>query len=463
MGDYLEISSELKEKIETHYSRPEIISAMLKASSNKEVVGSFGGVGYGKRPDILEYENDIGVLIKKGVTSFHISEETWRNPLELSAGLEKKKLDPMRIGWDLIIDIDCPHWLISKTITHHIIQKIKESGVDNVSVKFSGNKGFHIGIPQESFPKEFWKDFPDLPRKISAYLLDQIFDKASKDLIKILKSEFGNDFHDKAEELFGKKREQLFKKTDLGEMLDPFSIIEVDTLLISSRHLYRMVYSVNEKSGLVSIPFNPDKVLQFEKDIAKIENKVFSKFKFLDRELSKNDEAMRLCIEAIDANVDISKDFKKEYDEKYSEKSLAQMEFEEIKEKIPELCFPESIKKILEGNLSDGKKRSLFILRNFLNCVGWSYSEIEARINTWNETHAEPLRNAVLKGQLIYLKNKMQKGEKMLPPNYSSQNYYADIIGTLPEYKKAKNPVSLALKIFNTSKKNSKKSNTSKK
>ena len=81
MADYLEISEELRENIEKHYFRPEIINEMIEAAPNKEVVGSFGGVGYSKRPDILEYDNDVTVLVKKGVTSFHISEETWENPL----------------------------------------------------------------------------------------------------------------------------------------------------------------------------------------------------------------------------------------------------------------------------------------------------------------------------------------------------------------------------------------------
>ena len=41
--------------------------------------------------------------------------------------------------------------------------------------------------------------------------------------------------------------------------LDVEKFLEIDTVLISSRHLYRMPYSLHEKSGLVSLPINPGK------------------------------------------------------------------------------------------------------------------------------------------------------------------------------------------------------------
>ncbi len=459
MADYLEISDELRAKITEHYSRKEIIDALLEAAPNKEVVGSFGGVGYGKRPDFIEYDNDITLQVKKGVTSFHVSEESWSNSMGLVAGMDKKKQEALRSGWDLIIDIDSPHWEICKLITHLLVQEIKANGVNNVSVKFSGNKGFHIGVPQESFPKGFEKDFPNMPRKIAAYLLEKIHDRATEAVTEMLKKEYGEDaYYNQVEAIFHKPRAQMikFNKKSGADELDPLEIIEVDTLLISSRHLYRMTYSVNEKSGMVSIPINPDKILLFQKAIAKIENKVFSRYKFLDRTSSVFGEAHKLFIESIDANIDPEKFFKTEIELKLKEektKSAAQIEFEAIKEKIPEANFPDAIKKMLEGKISDGKKRALFVLKNFLNCVGWTYAEIEERLEKWNSTHPEPIRDTILKGQLMYLKQAIAKNEKILPPNYDSNNYYADIIGDMPEYRKAKNPVTLAQRIFNTVKK----------
>ena len=37
--------------------------------------------------------------------------------------------------------------------TDYIVKALKHCNVKNIGVKFSGNKGFHIGVPWESFPK----------------------------------------------------------------------------------------------------------------------------------------------------------------------------------------------------------------------------------------------------------------------------------------------------------------------
>ncbi len=445
MADYLDISSEFRKKIEEHYLRPKIIKAMLDSCPGKEVVGSFGGVGYAKRPDVLEYENDVSTLVKKGITSFHISEETWQDPLNLKPGMSKKEQDSLRIGWDLIIDIDCPHWDICKVITHLITQEIKLSGVNNVSVKFSGNKGFHIGIPNDSFEKSYHDEFPDLPKKICSYLLNSIFEKAKNEVVRILKRDYGENYFDVLEETFKKPRTELIKN---GE-LNPYSIIEVDTILLNSRHLYRMVYSVNEKSGLISIPINPDKILNFEKDLAKIENNIFSKFVFLDRDKSVKGETKNLVYLAKEHSApelyhtEINNQLKE-----LEEKSSAEMEFEAIKEMIPEKYFPESIQKMLSANYSDGKKRAIFVLKNFLSCVGWSYDEISERLIKWNNSFTEPLRESILNGQLINLKTQMVQNRLLMPPNFETNTYYLEIIGECRDYKLAKNPVTLAIKRF---------------
>jgi hypothetical protein len=456
MADYKEITPEMSKKIKAHYMRPEILEVMLSASPDKEVVGSFGGTGYGKRPDTLEYENDITTLVKKGVTSFHISEEQWISPLALAPGMTKKDQNALRKTWDMIIDIDCPHWEICKMITHNLMQEIKNNNVQNVSVKFSGNKGFHIGIPCDSFPELYPDRFPELPRKIAEYLLEKVFVKSEKEMITILKKEFGEDYFTPAVALFKRPKEELFKDGKLNARV----IIEVDTLLLSPRHLYRMVYSVNEKSGLVSIPINPDKILDFEKDIAKIENNVFSKFTFLDRTKSTANEAAQLFLAAEEFNApsivlqDIDAQMKA-LDEDV--RSQAKRNFEDQKEMIPEEFFPESIKKMLANDLQDGKKRALFVLKNFLSSMGWTYDQVEKRLMLWNAKNAEPLRETGLKGQLMYLKQQMANNQKVFPPNFSNTNYYADIVGTLPEYQKAKNPVSLAIRYFRYAKKDEKK------
>src|SRR3972149_650727 len=122
-----------------HYKRPEIQQAIIEHAMDKEVAIKFGDNGFGKRPDILQYPNDVLELAKKGATSFHVSEERWNNPLQLSTGLRASELDDMRSGWDLIIDVDFPVWNISKIITSAIIRALKKHGIKSVTCKFSGN------------------------------------------------------------------------------------------------------------------------------------------------------------------------------------------------------------------------------------------------------------------------------------------------------------------------------------
>ncbi|MFH1606763.1 MAG: hypothetical protein ABIC91_05435, partial [Nanoarchaeota archaeon] len=158
---------------------------MIDHAKNKEIGMRYGTI-FGKRPDILAYPRDILELTLQNLNSpnweptkaisFHASEEIWENPLEISSNLTKKDFDELRIGWDLVLDIDCPDWEISKITTYLFIKALRDNGVKDVTCKFSGNKGMHIGVPFESFPKEvagkLTKDiFPDGPKKIAIYLL----------------------------------------------------------------------------------------------------------------------------------------------------------------------------------------------------------------------------------------------------------------------------------------------------
>ena len=164
----------------SYYKRRDVQKLILEHAQNKEIGVRFND-SFGKRPDILAYENDILESAKRGATSFHCSEETWTNPLQLNANLRRNELDELRSGWDLIFDIDCPYWNFSKLTAYVFIKALKNHGVDCVTVKFSGGKGFHIAVPFEAFPeKKYYIDgqhrdvkelFPEGPRKIAEYLL----------------------------------------------------------------------------------------------------------------------------------------------------------------------------------------------------------------------------------------------------------------------------------------------------
>ncbi len=494
------------------YKREDIQNAIIDNAIDKEVAIKFGDKGFGRRPDILKYPNDVLELAKQGASSFHASEELWRSPLQLDPMMKKKDVEDLRIGWDLVLDIDCPIWKLAKITTWLFIKSLRELGVKSVSLKFSGNKGFHIGVPYDAFPKQVngtdTKNlFPEAARSIATYLLDyisvnhiKITDdnevnfgnkfKASFARLKELTSKgvnelthkYCSDCHKKISK--GKKEETEFicprcersikKPTDFMKCpkcsilmkkikqkksicscgsnnyyrkFNPLSIIEVDTILISARHLYRMTYSFNEKSGLVSVPINPKRVLDFRKVVAMPKHVRVSKYKFLDRSKVFKDEAKELIVQALDFNTKREAEVKKNY-----------VDYEELKEAIPEQFFPPCMNLILKG-VQDGRKRSLFILTNFLRSVGWSYDQIENRIVEWNKKNPEPLREVLIKGQVRYHK---QKGKKILPPNCTSSMYYKDFRVCVPDNlcQKIKNPVNYSrIKTRYLNKKSKKKKN----
>ncbi len=406
----------------SYYKRRDIQKAILGSVKDREVVAQFKD-GFGKRPDILTYESDIIEQVKQGVTSFHVSEEIWKNPLRLEPTLSRKELDELRSGWDLVLDVDCKFLEYSAIAADLLIKAIKHHGVENISCKFSGNHGYHIGVCFESFPEEVHDSltknlFPEGPRKIADYLKVMIKEHLAKEILK-----FDNGI-DGVVKRTGKKFNELVKHNNF----DPFSILEVDTILISSRHLYRTPYSFNEKSDLISVPLNPSKVLDFNKLIANPSNVIVSKFKFLDRTKAVRNEAKKLIVEAFD------------YEEKKEEiKIKTGFKYDEIKGALPEQFFPPCIKLILNG-LDDGKKRALFILVNFLTSVGWSYDKIDERLREWNKKNKEPLREVYLIGQLRYHKTHKSK---VLPPNCSNKMYYQDFHVCRPDglCEKIKNPV----------------------
>ena len=155
-----------------YYSRKEVQKSILSISKNREIAIKFADKGYGKRPDVIEFENDVYELAKKGATSFHISEELWNNPLLIKTGMSKKELDNLRIGWDLILDVDGLDLEYSKLAAYYLIEALKFYDIKNVSIKFSGNKGFHIGIPFETFPacQDFLHSLFDFGKILFRYL-----------------------------------------------------------------------------------------------------------------------------------------------------------------------------------------------------------------------------------------------------------------------------------------------------
>ena len=403
---------------------------MVQHAKDKEVGVRFGN-GFGKRPDILTYPQDVLELAKNGVTSFHASEEIWFNPLAISSDLSRKELEELRKGWDLVLDIDCVVMEYSRICADLVVKFLEYCGVKDYSCKFSGNKGFHIGVPFEAFPgkvgdKETRDMFPEAARKIAAYITENIKEELARRILA-----FENNEISQIKEKVNLPSEEIVVYEQQMPKLQVDRFLEIDTILISSRHLYRMPYSLHEKSGLVSLPIDPHKVMEFEKPLAEPDKILTPMFKFLERNVS-GESARRLLMQALDFEV------------KLQEEREEHKVFEEIQIESPitEDFFPPCIKKILKG-MEDGKKRGIFIMMNFLGKAGWSKEEIKAYLKRWNrEKNPEPLREVYLNGQM----HSFKAGDK-LPPNCDNEGYYKGLNICEPDglCQKIKNPVNYTI------------------
>lgn len=485
-----------------YYSRKEILDELLYNAQYREVVAKFNEA-FGKRPDIIKYPQDILTLVKAGATSFHCSQELWKNPLQLAT--DKRGLEELRVGWDIIIDIDCKIWGLSKLVTYLIIRALQKHGITDISCKYSGNKGFHIGIPFEAFliaekiqNQEIKALFPYGTKKVLVYLAHYInrkendFELSKLILSKYTSMEIANLLNVEPEKLFKRVCSECFKETktkakrseeitcpicqELNQIknstilackkcgysikmpdykikdfckyckanhfidkIDTNYIMGIDTILISPRHLFRMPYSLHETTGLCSLPIKPEDILGFEKSQATPEN-VKANLRFLYKENIGIGQGKNLIIQAYDFA------FKPAEDKPIVEKNY------EIPQKALSInTFPPCIKLILQG-LSDGRKRALFILINFLTSLNWDTSDIKKLIKEWNSKNKELLPENYIESQLNY---RVYNKKKILPPNCKNLAYYVDIGVCKPDNlcTTIKNPVNYAKKKFYFSKK----------
>lgn len=408
------------------YSRKDIQKELVRIAKQREVGIKYGDKGFGTRPDMLQFEGDLLSYVQKGATSFHFSEERWTNPMNLKPGLPKQKMDELRAGWDLVLDIDCKFIEYSKIAAYLLTEAFKFHDLKNYSIKFSGNTGMHIAIPFELFPKKVNNQetrtlFPDGPKIIAEYLKSMIKEPLAEEILKI-------NTIDEISKIVKKNKQEI----TIDKKFNPFSILEIDTILISSRHMFRAPYSFNEKSGLISIPLDPNKIKQFDLSQAH-QDKVTTDIKFLDTSKIKEPEASQLIMQAFDwaskntlpTHPEEKKEFKKE----------------DLPEKaIKEEFFAPCMQQILKGLPTDGRKRSVFILINFLRHMGWSFEAIEKRLLEWNKKNYEALRDNYILAQISWSK---RQNRLILPPNCDNESYYKSFGVCQPANfcSKVKNPV----------------------
>ena len=100
--------------------------------------------------------------------------------------------------------------------------------------------------------------------------------------------------------------------------------------------------------------------------------------------------------------------------------------------------FPPPIIKLLKG-LQDGKKRGLFVLLTFFRSVDLSPEYINKKIREWNKLNDPQLKEGYIKSQIDW---HLKQKRRILPPNYSNQNFYKDLNLIDPNSQpKDKNPI----------------------
>ncbi|MEK6891532.1 MAG: hypothetical protein AABX03_05350 [Nanoarchaeota archaeon] len=233
--------------------------------------------------------------------------------------------------------------------------------------------------------------------------------------------------------------DSLSSKTNFNETIistDLFKLLGLDLQLVSSRHLFRMPYSLHEKTGLSSIVIDKNKIDSFQiMDADPFKAKVFE---FSPK--PKKDEAKDLLLNSIDWQKSQVKDKKLDFTNSDNEFQTKNKEFKKIEINLKNLSedkFPPVINRILEG-MDDGKKRALFVLMNFYRSLGYPLEDVEKKINEWNTKNKPLLKQGYINAQLIW----HSKHPAIMPPNFDNQIYKEIGVFAMDDLsEKTKNPV----------------------
>lgn len=407
-------------KILKYYFNPIVQREILSVAKDREVVGSVEDGSYLKRPDILLYPKDIEERVKKGAIAFHCSVEKWLQPMQLSTNLKQEELNNLRKGFDFLIDIDAKvkleHAIAASKVVFNFL---KDLGI-KPTIKFSGSRGFHIGISGDAFPekidfKETRKRYPEIPQILAEYICEKIKDELLEELIAI---EGGVA--------------SLVKTVKSVSELSPYEFIDMEKNW-GNRHLFRMPYSLHPKYWLVSLPIKFNDLKDFKKEMAKPEN-LKTEVEFL---VNKEGEAADLLVKALD--------WKAKQPKEIIKPKLIRKKSEEP---ILEDYFPPCVKLILNG-LSDGRKRSLFTLSTFLRAMNWKQEDIEKRIREWNLKNSQPLTERTIKTQLKW---HFRQSRELMPANCYSHLFYVSMGVCKPDQYCQKNPVNYPFRLMKKNK-----------
>ncbi|MGV8142899.1 MAG: hypothetical protein ACP5NS_04700 [Candidatus Pacearchaeota archaeon] len=264
---------------------------------------------------------------------------------------------------------------------------------------------------------------------------DYFFCSSCKTKLQVSNSTESNSSYRSTTTIGSKDSKSAQVASEFKEELAGEKIASLDLVLVAPRHLFRMPYSLHEKTSLSSVVLDKKEIPTFSPHDA---NPLKLNIKpFYINPLTV--EAQDLLESAVSWKISIDGD--KPQFKKLSEDFVADFTG------VTESMFPDSIKRLLKG-LQEGRKRGLFVLMTFLKCLNFPDDYINQRVREWNEKNTPPLKEGYIKAQLDW--NSKQK-KKILPPNYANDNFYKDLklIDVNPS---AKNPLVEVLRNMNKSK-----------
>ena len=224
------------------------------------------------------------------------------------------------------------------------------------------------------------------------------------------------------------KKSIMTHRDDFEEGIAGNKIAGLDLVLVAPRHLFRMPYSLHEKTALASVVIGKEDIEKFTPRDASPLNVKIRNFLALEGQ----GEGLMLLGRSL------SWKKRDEQERETVEKAGRKVEYEEINiSGVTEDMFPKPIKKLLKGGLNDGKKRGLFILITFLRSAGFSGDYIQDKVREWNKLNEQPLREGYIKAQVEW---HLRQKKKILPPNYDNESFYKDL-GLLEGKPEAKNPI----------------------
>ena len=488
-----EESEKIKKKVQiiaqAYYARKDVQQAIYDFCKHRETIPRYLE-GFGKRPDVLDYPNDLFNYAKKGATSFHCSEEIWEDPLKISTDMTPEQYSQIRTGWDLLIDIDSKYFDYSKIAAKLLLKALEYHQVKNTKLKFSGSKGIHMLIPWKAFPKEVSgietkTMFPEWPRLIAEYLQEMVHDQLTNEILKMSNQDDLEKQGKQISEIRCKQCNNLAEEQKITKYLCPnFKCrSEVNSTTKSKRktlrcpgcngdlekvseEIFYICHNCNltsqknpemfeKKATAKALIDSVDLVLVASRHLFRAPYSLHEKTSLASVVINKEDIDSFQPSDADPLKVQI-KDYNPDCEEGEARELLLQaLDWAKKKNKEPkkftgktidlkgltitEDMFPDCIKKLLLGVKDDGRKRALSLLLAFFSSLEFPKEYIEDKIFQWNKKNYKQLKEGYIKSQIDwFVKN------PRMPQNYDKPIYKELLI--LGDTKGLKNPINYTIK-----------------